>query len=53
MSKEKTATGVYQLNNGNWAYRFVLTKDGKRKEHKRVKDEKGNPFTTERQAARL
>ena len=52
MSKEKTATGVYQLNNGNWAYRFVLTKDGKRKEHKRVKDEKGNPFTTEKQAAR-
>ena len=52
MSKEKTATGVYQLNNGNWAYRFVLTKDGKRKEHKRVKDEKGNPFTTERQAVR-
>ena len=51
MSKEKTATGVYQLNNGNWAYRFVLTVDGKRKEHKRVKDDKGNPFKTERQAA--
>ena len=51
MSKEKTTTGVYQLNNGNWAYRFVLTTDGKRKEYKRVKDDKGNPFKTERQAA--
>ena len=30
--------GVYQLDNGYWAYRYVLTIDGKRKERKKVKD---------------
>lgn len=52
MAKEKAAKGIYQLNNGNWAYRFVLTTEGKRKEYKRSKDENGNPFKTEKQAAR-
>ena len=51
MTKDTLSTGVYQLNNGNWAYRFVLTTDGKRKEHKRTKDDSGKPFKTERQAA--
>ena len=51
MAKDTLSTGVYQLNNGNWAYRFVLTTDGKRKEHKRTKDDSGKPFKTERQAA--
>ena len=52
MAKEKATKGIYQLNNGNWAYRFVLTTEGKRKEYKRSKDENGNPFKTEKQAAR-
>ena len=52
MANEKATKGIYQLNNGNWAYRFVLTTEGKRKEYKRSKDENGNPFKTEKQAAR-
>ena len=36
MAKEKATKGIYQLNNGNWAYRFVLKKKKKRKEYKRV-----------------
>ena len=52
MAKEKATKGIYQLNNGNWAYRFVLTTEGKRKEYKRSKDDNGNPFKTEKQAAR-
>ena len=49
MSKQET-TGVYQLDNGCWGYRFVLTVDGKKKAQKRVKDEFGNPYKTQRQA---
>ena len=52
MANEKATKGIYQLNNGNWAYRFVLTTEGKRKEYKRSKDENGNPFKKEKQAAR-
>lgn len=34
---EQQATGVYQLENGYWGYRFVLTVNGKKKAQKRVK----------------
>lgn len=47
---EQQATGVYQLNNGYWGYRFVITVNGKKKAQKRVKDEQGNPYKTQKQA---
>ena len=48
MSKEKN-TGVFQLENGNWGYRFIVTVEGKRKAQKRVQDENGKPYKTEKQ----
>ncbi len=51
MSKEQS-TGVFQLENGTWGYRFIVTVDGKRKAQKRVKDETGKPYRTEKQASR-
>ena len=51
MSKEQNA-GVFQLDNGCWGYRFIVTVDGKRKAQKRVKDEMGKPYKTEKQAAK-
>ena len=41
MAKQSN-TGIYQLPNGNWAYRFTQTINGKRHNHKSVKDEKTN-----------
>ncbi len=46
------AAGVYQLENGYWGYRFILTVNGKKKAQKRVKDETGKPFKTQKQAAK-
>lgn len=43
-------TGVYQLPNGNWAYRFTFTVGGKKKNRKGTKDEFGNLLTTKRAA---
>lgn len=43
-------TGVYQLPNGNWAYRFTFTVEGKKKNRKGTKDEFGNLLTTKRAA---
>lgn len=51
MSEQQT-TGVYQLENGYWGYRFVITVNGKKKAQKRVKDELGNPYKTQKQAAK-
>ena len=51
MSKEQNS-GVFQLENGCWGYRFIVTVDGKRKAQKRVKDEMGKPYKTEKQAAK-
>ena len=49
---EKECAGVYQLENGYWAYRFVITlESGKKKAQKRVKDENGKPYKTQKQAA--
>ena len=49
---EQQAAGVYQLDNGYWGYRFVLTVNGKKKAQKRVKDELGNSYKTQKQAAK-
>ena len=35
-------TGVYQLANRNWAFRYTITIDGKKKDVRRTKDEFGN-----------
>lgn len=46
----KTSSGVYQLPNGMWGFRYAYWVDGKQKDIKRTKDEKGNPFKSERAA---
>ena len=50
MSKQQNATGVYQLKNGNWGFRFTTTVNGSKKSQRRVQDENGNPFTTQKKA---
>ena len=42
----KTSSGVYQLPNGMWGFRYAFMLDGKQKDIKRTKDENGNPFKT-------
>ena len=49
MSNNKD-TGVYQLDNGYWAYRFKINIDGTLKEKRRRTDEFGNPFKTKTSA---
>lgn len=44
--------GVFQLENGYWGYRFVITINGKKKSQRRVRNEDGKPFKTEKQAIR-
>ena len=44
--------GIFQLENGNWGYRFVITKDKRSKNYKRVRDDSGKPFKTKAQAIR-
>lgn len=51
MSNKKD-TGVYQLDNGYWAYRYKINIDGVVKEKRRRTDELGNPFKTKASAAR-
>lgn len=43
-------TGVYQLPNGLWAYRFTWRENGKKKNRKGTKDEFGNSLKTKKQA---
>ena len=47
----KISSGVYQLPNGMWGFRYAYMLNGKQKDLKRTKDEFGNPFKTERAAA--
>ena len=47
-----TSTGVFQLPNGMWGFRYAFMLDGKQKDIRRNKDENGNPFKTERAAIR-
>ena len=42
--------GVFQLKNGYWGYRYVVTIDGKRKGKRKVTDEQGNKLKTRKQA---
>jgi len=45
-------TGVYQLENGFWAYRFVIVLNGQTINRKKTKDEFGKPFKTAKAAYR-
>lgn len=47
-----SSTGVFQLPNGMWGFRYAFMLDGKQKDIRRNKDENGNPFKTERAAIR-
>lgn len=45
-------TGVFQLQNGCWGYRFVITVGGKTISSRKRKDEYSNPLKTKREAIR-
>lgn len=45
-------TGVYQLANKNWAFRYTITADGKKKDVRKAKDQFGNPLKTKTEAIR-
>ena len=45
-----SSTGVFQLPNGMWGFRYAFMLNGKQKDIKRTKDAFGNPFKTERAA---
>ncbi len=47
MSESKTK-GVYQLENGFWGYRFTMLVNGRTVSQRRVKDDDGKPFRTEK-----
>ncbi len=46
----KEKNGVFQMENGYWGYRFVITIDGKRIDRRKTKDEFGNRYKTAKQA---
>ena len=48
----KKDTGVYQLENGNWAFRYIITVDGKPKSRRRTKSISGRPYKTKEAALR-
>lgn len=52
ITEKKKATGVYQLKNGNWAYRFIIKINGQNIIQRRSKDENGKPFKTQNQASK-
>lgn len=43
-------TGVFQLSDKNWGYRYTVRRNGKRKDIKKTRDENGLPLTTKQQA---
>ena len=43
---------MYKLENGNWEYRFSITKNGEKMYHRKRKDENGNVLRTQAQAKR-
>lgn len=43
-------TGIFQLKDGCWGFRYTISIDGKRKDVKRVRDASGNPMQTKRAA---
>ena len=49
MSNKKD-TGIFQLDNGYWGYRYKIKIEGTLKESKRTFDEQGKPFKTKNSA---
>lgn len=45
-------TGVYQLKGGNWAFRYTITADGRKKDVRKAKDGFGNLLNTKTEAIR-
>lgn len=45
MNKKEEA-GVYQLENGNWAFRYIVTVERRKKVRRRTRNEFGKPFKT-------
>lgn len=50
MAKSLHYTGVYQMDNGFWGYRYTITTDGKRKDVKKTKNTNGQHFKTAKAA---
>ena len=50
--KSTLSTGIYQLDNGCFGYRYTVTINGKRKDVKRTTDDNGKAFKTEKAAVR-
>lgn len=48
----KKDTGVFQLDNGYWGFRYAIKVDGISKERKKVKDDFGNAFKTKTSASK-
>ena len=42
----RTSSGVFQLPNGFWGFRYAYWINGKQKDIKRTTDKNGNPFKT-------
>ena len=51
MAKQNDAS-VFQLENGNWGYRFTIMRNGQRKDVRRKQDDFGNPFKTRKEASK-
>lgn len=45
-------TGIYQLKNGYWGFRYVIVINGQRVERRRNVDKNGNPFKTKTSASK-
>ena len=52
MARKRQDTGVFQLENGEWGYRFRVNIDGKNVDRRRVRDDNGQPFKNKTSALR-
>lgn len=50
--EKKQSKGVFQCKNGNWGYRYTVIVNGETRSKKKVKDESGCYFKTEKQAVK-
>ena len=49
---KKNDSSVFQLENGNWGYRFTIMRNGQRKDIRRKQDDFGKPFKTRKEATK-
>lgn len=49
---EKCESGVFQMDNGQWGYRFSLIIDGRRVSRRKTTDEEGKKLTSKRAATK-